>query len=112
MITIYHNPACSKSRAALELLRARGVDPTIVEYLDTPPDAVALRTLLDQLGITPIELIRRGDAAKAGISIDSLPDAALVQCLAENPALIERPIVVSGNRAVIGRPTDRILELL
>ena len=113
-LTLYHNPRCSKSRGALELLEARGLAPTVVRYLDTPPSADQLRALLDKLGIVPRELLRSGeDEYKAlGLADSSLSDAQLIAAMVAHPKLIERPILVAGERAVIGRPPEKVLELL
>ncbi|MGE0482830.1 MAG: arsenate reductase (glutaredoxin) [Gammaproteobacteria bacterium] len=112
-ITIYHNPRCSKSRATLERIRARGIEPRIVEYLATPPDAATLRGLLDRLGLRAAELARRGETAwqEAGLDPDSEDDAVIAAMLA-HPVLIERPIVVAGERAVLGRPPENVDALL
>jgi len=113
-VTLYHNPRCSKSRAALELLRSRGIEPTIVAYLDTPPDARALAELLRKLTLGPRQVLRTGEPeyAALGLADPALDDAALVQAIVTHPRLLERPIAVSGARAVIGRPPERVLELL
>jgi arsenate reductase len=113
-VTLYHNPRCSKSRAALELLRSRGIEPTIVAYLDHPPDAQALAELLRKLGVGPRQALRTGEPeyAALGLADPALDDAALLQAIASHPSLLERPIAVRGARAVIGRPPERVLELL
>ena len=114
MVTLYHNPRCSKSRDALNLLRAQGQEPDIVLYLDTPPTAKQLKSLLEKLGISARELLRKGEDAykELNLSDTKLTEAALVKAMAENPKLIERPIAVVGDKAVIGRPPEKILELL
>lgn len=114
MITIYHNPRCSKSRAALELLASRGLTPDIVHYLDTPPDAATLRKLLKQLGLPARALLRQKEAeyTELGLSDPTLSDAALIAAMVTHPRLIERPIATDGRRAVIGRPPENVLELL
>jgi len=111
---LYHNPRCSKSRGALELLRERGIEPEIVPYLDAPPSPAELRSLLDTLGLPARELLRSGeDEYKAlGLSDESLPESALIEAMSKHPRLIERPIFLHGGRAVIGRPPERVLELL
>ncbi len=113
-VTIYHNPRCSKSRATLALLEQHGITPTIVEYLSAPPDAPALKRLLRMLGLAPRDLMRTNEAAYAelGLGDDGLGEEALIEAMVANPILIERPIVVSGNRAVIGRPPENVLELI
>jgi arsenate reductase len=114
MITLYHNPRCSKSRAALALLESSGHTPDIVLYLQTPPDAATLKSLLKALGISARELLRTKEAEYAALGLDAsgLSEAALIAAMAAHPRLIERPIAVSGKRAVIGRPPEKILELL
>lgn len=110
----YHNPRCSKSRQALELLRERGIEPTLIAYIDNAPDAETLRALLEKLGITPRELMRTGESAYAELGLDdaSLDHDALISAMVAHPILIERPIFEHGDRAVIGRPPERVLELL
>lgn len=110
-VTIYHNPRCSKSRATLALLRERGVEPHIVEYLKTPPDEAELRRILALLRIGPRQLLRPAEAKAAGLDDPGLSDAALVAAMAANPAVIERPIVIAGEEARIGRPPERVLDL-
>ena len=111
-VTIYHNPRCAKSRATLELLRGRGVEPTIVEYLKAPPSAAELKRILKLLGKAPREILRRKEAAEAGIDAAALSDDALVAAMVKHPAAIERPIVVTGNRAALGRPPEQVLAIL
>lgn len=111
-VTIYHNPRCSKSRQALELLRARGVEPRIVEYLKTPPDAPELKRLLKLMGKRPREILRRKEAAEAGIDPDALSDDALVAAMVKHPAAIERPIVAGDGKAALGRPPEAVLAVL
>ena len=113
-VTIYHNPRCSKSRAALKLLQERGIEPQIVEYLKKPPDAVRLKQLLAMLGKSPRELMRKGEAPykELGLADENLDDDALIAAMVENPILIERAIVVAGDQARLGRPPETILEIL
>lgn len=113
-LTIYHNPRCTKSRQTLDLIRQAGVEPTIVEYLKTPPDAAAIEKLLGLLNLEPIDVIRRGEPVfkELGLASKSGDRAALIRAIAENPILLERPIVVRGNRAVIGRPPETVKALL
>lgn len=114
MTTLYHNPRCSKSRDALALLRERGIEPEIVLYLENPPSPATLKTLLKKLGLSPRELLRKGeDAYKAlNLSDESLSDSALIKAMCENPKLIERPIAIVGDRAVVGRPPETVLTLI
>ncbi len=111
---IYHNPRCSKSRATLQLLEDHGVDTEVIRYLDTPPDADTLRGLLRRLGIGARDLLRRGEAAfrDNGLDDPALDEAVLIAAMVKHPILIERPIVVVGEAAVIGRPPERVLELI
>ena len=113
-VTIYHNPRCSKSRATLQLLESRGIEPKIVEYLETPPSAGELKALLEKLGMKPRDLIRKGEPryAEFGLKDRQLGDDALIALMVANPVLIERPIVVAGGRAAIGRPPEKVLEIL
>lgn len=112
-ITIYHNPRCSKSRAALALLEARGIMPHIVEYLTSPPTAAELDRIAQRLGVRPEALVRKSeDLYKRDFAARTLSDAQWLEALARNPVLIERPIVVAGDRAVIGRPPENVLALL
>lgn len=111
---IYHNPRCSKSRQALQFLRARGLEPAVVEYLESPPDAATLRALLETLGVPARDLLRRGEAAYAELALAArlADDEALIAAMVAHPVLIERPIVVVDGRAVVGRPPEKVLALL
>ena len=113
-MTLYHNPRCSKSRSALQLLEERGLTPAIVRYLETPLSAAQLQDLLAKLGIPARQLLRSGeDEYKSlGLSDPNLTDAQLIEAMAAQPKLIERPILVVGEKAVIGRPPENILEIL
>ncbi|TWT38430.1 arsenate reductase (glutaredoxin) [Blastopirellula retiformator] len=110
-VTIYHNPRCQKSRQTLELLRSHGVEPQVIEYLKTPPDEKTLAKLVKQLGGDASSLVREKDLRKLGLPRPA-DSAEVVKTLAEHPALIERPIVVSGGKARLGRPPENVLELL
>jgi len=114
MVTIYHNPRCSKSRQTLALLEEKGVQPRIVEYLETPPSASTLKQLIKKLGITPRELLRTGEAAykENNLKDPSLSDTQLIAAMVEHPKLIQRPIVVNGERAALGRPPEDVLKIL
>jgi arsenate reductase len=113
-LTIYHNPRCSKSRQTLKLLRDNGVEPRIVEYLKDPPDAPTLKRLLKKLGLSARDLLRRGEAAykELGLADPATSDDELIAAIVNNPILLERPIVVKGDKAVIGRPPENVLKLL
>ncbi len=112
--TIYHNPRCSKSRQTLALLQERGVEPEIILYLDTPPNEADLQGLLKKLGITARELLRKGEDAykKQALGNPALKEKDLIAAMAKEPKLIERPIVVKGKTAVLGRPPENVLSLL
>lgn len=114
MITFYHNPRCSKSREALALLEARGVTPRIVLYLDQPPTAAALKKVLKTLGISARELLRNKEEEyrTLGLANPALSESALIAAMISHPRLIERPIAISATHAVIGRPPEKVLELL
>lgn len=113
--TLYHNPRCSKSREALSLLEAHQIKPTIIQYLNQAPSVADLTELIKALGLTDArEMMRKGEAEYAVLGLDkpSLSQAALIAAMAEHPRLIERPIFIHGDRAVIGRPPERVLEIL
>lgn len=113
-LTLYHNPRCSKSRGALELLEARGLQPTVVRYLETPPTAAELTALLAKLKLPARNLLRSGEDEYKALNLAdaSLTEAQLIAAMAAHPKLIERPILIAGDKAVIGRPPERVLELL
>lgn len=108
---LYHNPRCSKSRAALALLQERNISPTIVEYLKQPLDKKAVCDLLAKLGLPAKAVLRVKEARDAGIDPEAAEDI-LIEAIADHPAILERPILVVGDRAVIGRPTEALLPLL
>ena len=113
-VTIYHNPRCSKSRATLQLLEARGIKPKIVDYVKTPPLAGELKAILKKLKLKPRELLRPGEPryAELGLKDRDLDDDALIALMVANPILIERPIVIAGDKAAIGRPPESVLAIL
>ena len=113
-VTIYHNPRCSKSRAALQLLRERGIEPEIVDYLQSPPDEDTLADLLARLRMSPRELMRTQEKPYRELGLDAADasDETLIAAMVRHPILIERPIVVAGRKAVVGRPPERVLEVL
>jgi arsenate reductase len=112
--TIYHNPRCSKSRQTLALIEERGIAPNVVEYLKTPPTVAELKVILKKLGLKPRDLVRQGEPryAELGLKERDVDDDALIALMVANPILIERPIVVRGNQAAIGRPPEQVLEIL
>ena len=113
-ITMYHNPRCSKSRATLELLRTGGREPQLVEYLKEPPTRETLNAILDMLGMQPRDLMRKKEKeyAEAGLDNPDLDRDALITAMIEHPRLIERPIVIANGKAAIGRPPEKVLEIL
>ena len=111
-VTIYHNPRCSKCRATLALLEERGARPKVVEYLETPPSVAELRTIVRKLGIEPQDLVRRGEEVfKEQYAGRTLTGAQWLEVMANHPILIERPIVVRGAKAVLGRPPEKVSQL-
>lgn len=114
MPTLYHNPRCSKSREALTLLQTNGCKPDILLYIDTPPTAKQLKELLATLGISARQLIRTGEEAYKELNLanEKLSDAALIKAMVANPKLIERPIFINGDRAIVGRPPENVLNIL
>ena len=113
-VVIYHNPRCSKSRATLQLLEERGETVEIIKYLDTPPSKDTLIAVLSLLQLSPRQLMRRGEAEFRDQNLDNpeLSDEALIDAMLNTPKLIERPIVVKGARAAIGRPPETVLDIL
>ncbi|MGI9276432.1 MAG: arsenate reductase (glutaredoxin) [Endozoicomonas sp.] len=113
-VTIYHNPRCSKSRQTLALLQEQGIDPEVALYLETPPDAGTLKTLIGQLGISARDLMRKGEQAfkENNLKDSTLSEEDLIAAMVSYPKLIERPIVVSKGKARIGRPPESVLEIL
>ena len=114
MISIYHNPRCSKSRQTLQLLEDQGLSPEIVLYLTTPPDKATLQGLLDKLAISPRQLLRKSEAdyKDNNLKDPALSDDQLIDFMITYPKLIERPIVVNGDKAALGRPPESVLEIL
>ncbi len=112
--TIYHNPKCSKSRRTLGMLQEKGIEPEIIEYLKTPPDAATLDGLLKKLGREPRELMRKKEAPykELGLDDEGLSRDALIKAMIENPILIERPIVVKDGNVRLGRPPEDVLNIL
>ena len=112
-LTIYHNARCSKSRSACEIVAAQGIDAQIINYLETPPGKEELRALLKKLGIRPEQLVRRGEEVfKANYAGKILSDEAWLDAMVSHPILIERPIVVLGDKAIIARPPENVLDLI
>jgi arsenate reductase (glutaredoxin) len=110
--TIYHNPRCNTSRKTLALLREKGVEPVIIEYLKTPPSAADLKKILGQLKMPAAKLVRKKEAAAAGIDPKALSEDELIAAMVKNPIVIERPIVISGSKAALGRPPEAVLSVI
>lgn len=110
--TIYHNPRCSKSRQTLALIEEQGISPRIVEYLLTPPDGATLRDILTKLGKSPKDIVRAKEAREEGLDIAALDDDAMIAAMVAHPRIIERPIVIKGDKAVLGRPPESVLDIL
>ncbi|MCA9269276.1 MAG: arsenate reductase (glutaredoxin) [Planctomycetales bacterium] len=110
-VTIYHNPRCTKSRQTLALLTERGIEPQVVEYLVDPPDAKALAGLVKKLGLQPAQLVRRKEFNELGLPATDDPQT-LIELMAKHPQIIERPIVVCGAKAALGRPPENVLAIL
>ena len=113
-VTIYHNPRCSKSRQTLALLEKRGIQPEIIEYLVTPPTEARLKQLLKLLGIRPRDLLRTQETEYKLEKLDdqNISDAEIIRALVKHPRLMERPIVVVGDKAALGRPPENVLKIL
>ncbi|MBM9488515.1 arsenate reductase (glutaredoxin) [Pseudomonas sp. ICBG1301] len=113
-LTLYHNPRCSKSRGALELLEARGLAPTVVRYLETPLDAAQLKALLSKLSISARQLLRTGEDEYKTLNLADagLSETQLIAAIAAHPKLMERPILETADKAIIGRPPENVLEIL
>ena len=113
-ISIFHNPHCSKSRATLALLQEQGIEPEIRLYLESPPDANELSSILQKLGKSPRELMRKGESEyrELGLNDETLSDDELIQAMVSAPKLIERPIVLANGRAAVGRPPESVLDIL
>lgn len=113
-LKIYHNPRCSKSRQTLALIQEREVDVEVIEYLKTPPSKKELSRILKLLNIPAKDLLRKGEAEykESGLNNDGLTDAKMIELMVQYPKVIERPIVVSDNAAIVGRPPENVLTLL
>ena len=113
-VRIFHNPRCSKCRLTMDILNDKGIDATVVEYLNTPPNSEELTEVLDLLGIEPRELMRKHEAPYKEHNLDNkdLSRDQLIQAMIDHPILIERPIVINGKKATIGRPPEKVLDIL
>ena len=113
-ITIFHNPRCSKSRTTLALLEERGLEPQVRLYLQEPPSADELHSILVKLGLQPRQLMRKGESEyrEQGLADETLTDKQLIEAMVRTPRLIERPIVIKGDRAALGRPPESVLDIL
>jgi arsenate reductase len=113
-ITIYHNPRCTKSRETLALLKEHGIEPRVIEYLKAAPSALELKGILKKLGLKPRDIIRETEPryAELGLKDQKVSDDELLALISANPILLQRPIVVNGNKAAIGRPPESVLKIL
>lgn len=112
-VTIYHNPRCSKSRQTLELLKQNDIEPEVVEYLKTPPNAAELKDILEKLGLSADQLMRKKEDVYKELGLAGINNEdELITAMVNNPKLIERPIVIQGNKAAIGRPPEAVLDIL
>ena len=110
---IYHNPRCKKSRETLQLIKDKGIDPKVIRYLETPPSEKEIRDMLKKLHISPKELVRTSEPAyKENFAGREISDDSLIKAMVDNPILIQRPIVVEGDEAVLGRPPENVYKLL
>lgn len=111
-VTIYHNPRCSKSRQTLDLIRQKGIEPRVIEYLTAPPAPEELRHILTSAGLSARQVVRAKEAREEGIDVSALDEPQLVTALCQHPRALERPLVVAGDRAVLGRPPEAVLAIL
>ena len=113
-VVIYHNPRCSKSRKTLELLRSRNIEPQVIEYLETPPDRDTLADIVTMLNVTPMDLVRTAEPEfrDSGLTASAVSDDLVLHALSTCPRLLQRPIVLCGGKAAIGRPPENVLAIL
>jgi arsenate reductase len=113
-VTIYHNPRCTKSRETLALLKERGIEPRVIEYLKATPSALELKGILKKLRLKPRDVVRDTEPryAELGLKHRKVSDDELLALIAENPILLQRPIVINGNKAAVGRPPENVLKIL
>ena len=112
IVTIYHNPRCSKSLETLRLIEEKGIKPNIIEYLKQPPTIKELRQLLLKLGVAAPALARKKDAADKGVELKKLTDNEILKSISQYPSILQRPIIVVGEKAVLGRPPENVLSIL
>lgn len=114
VITIYHNPNCSKSRETLQILGQHKIQPQVIEYLDTPPSQSEISQIVKKLGVAPIDLLRTTEKAylEAGYQAELMTDEDIIEAIAKHPSLLQRPIVICGNKAIIGRPPIKVLDII
>lgn len=113
-LTIYHNPSCSKSRETLQILEQHKTQPQVIEYLDTPPSQSDIRQIIKKLGVAPIDLLRTTEKVyvEARYQANLMSDEEIIEAIARHPSLLQRPIVIYGNKAIIGRPPIKVLDIL
>ena len=111
-VIIYHNPRCSKSRLALEIIRNQKVEPEIIEYLKTGFSHEEINEIINKLNLDIIEIIRSKDAKKLGLNLETMSKKELINAIIDQPGIVERPIIIKGKKAVIGRPPEKVLEII
>lgn len=113
-LTIYHNPNCSKSRETLDILDQHNVRPKVIQYLDTPPTQSDINKIVKMLGVAPAELLRTTEPAyiDADYNVDTMSDIEIIEAIVQHPSLLQRPIIICGDKAVIGRPPIRVLDII
>ena len=111
-VIIYHNPRCSKSRLALEIIRNQKVEPKIIEYLKTGFSHEEINEIINKLNLDIIEIIRSKDAKKLGLNLETMSKKELTNAIIDQPGIVERPIIIKGKKAVIGRPPEKVLEII
>lgn len=114
VLTIYHNPACSKSRETLEILEANNLNPQVIEYLVNPPSKSEIVQIVKLLGVAPSDLLRTSESTykDAGYNLNTMSNEEIIEAICMHPCLLQRPIVIYGDKAVIGRPPARVLEII
>ena len=113
-LTIYHNPSCSKSRETLKILEQHKTRLQVIEYLDTPPSRKDISQIIKKLGVAPIDLLRTSekDYVEGRYQADLMSDEEIIEAIAKHPSLLQRPIVICGNKAIIGRPPSKVLDII
>jgi len=111
-VIIYHNPRCSKSRLALEIIRNKKIEPRVIEYLKTGFSKEVIKNIINKLNLDIMTIIRPKDAKKIGLELNSMSEKELIEAIIDQPSLIERPIIIKGKKAIIARPPEKVLEII